>query len=49
LAQEKAGCGAGDVPLRRKCGKDDEEVEVGLPEMRYAHNRYRYYALDLFP
>ena len=27
----------------------DEEVEVGLQEMRGAHNRYRYYALDLFP
>jgi hypothetical protein len=46
LAQEQPGCGAGDVPFLCKGGKDDEQVEVGLAKMRYAHSDYRYYALD---
>jgi len=49
LAQKQPGCGAGDVPFLRKRGKDDEEVKICLPEMRYAHSLYRHYALDLFP
>src|SRR5580692_11693425 len=49
LAQEQPGCGAGDVSFLREGGKDDERVEVGLPNMRYAYGEYRYYALDLFP
>ena len=40
LAQEQPGCGAGDVSFLREGGKDDEEVEVSLPEMRYMHSVY---------
>jgi hypothetical protein len=46
LVQEQPGCGAGGVPFLRKGGEDDEQVEVGLAKMRYAHSDYRYYALD---
>jgi hypothetical protein len=49
LAQEQPGCGARDVSFLREGGKDDEQIEVGLAKMRYAHGEYRYYALDLFP
>ena len=48
LTQEQPRCGAGDVPFFRKSGKDDEQVEVGLAKMRYAHSDYRHYALDQF-
>lgn len=46
LAQEQPRCGTGDIAFFRKSGKDDEQVEVGLAKMRYAHSSYRYYALD---
>jgi hypothetical protein len=48
LAQEQPGCGTRDVPFLSQRREDDEQVEIGLTEMRYTHNRNFHYVLDLF-
>jgi hypothetical protein len=49
LAQQQPGGGPRDIAFLRKRREDDEQVKIGLTQMRDTHNRYFYYALDLFP
>jgi hypothetical protein len=46
LAQKQPGGRAGDRPFFRQGGEDHEQIQVGLPQMRYTHNEYINYALD---
>jgi len=46
LAQEQPGSRAGDRSFFRQGDENNEQVQVGLPQMRYTHNEYTNYALD---
>lgn len=38
---------SGDVTLFREDREDDQEIEIGLPQLRCTHNKYMDYALYL--
>jgi hypothetical protein len=47
LAEEEASGRSGDVTLFREDREDDQEIEIGLPQLRCTHNQYMDYALYL--
>jgi hypothetical protein len=47
LAQEQPLGGARYVALLGKHREHNQEIQVGLTKLRYTHNEYYHYALDV--